>query len=238
MTISTSNTHELDINTLVLTAYQYAGVMNEMQTASGPQWDARSRYGRTHLELILDGLIADGIFVRSVELYELDIEAGATRTALPADTVDVRGEAVLVGGEGDGTVTGIPIKAINREKYHGLILPEQTGATPSMFYVERTAPMYLYLWPVPDSALTIRIQRQRLSYDSTQGSATVDLERFWSEFIVHELAARIALTNGLPTDRITLLQAKAQVAKQAARGKASDQLDNRIIVNHPGPYRR
>ena len=236
MTVMTTSTRELDISTLVLTAYQYAGVMNEMQTAQGPQWDARSRYGRQQLEVIIDGLAADGIYERSMELYDLAVTAGDRRTELPGDTIDVRGDVMLV--DDDGNITGVPVRAIGRSAYNAIAMPEQTGAIPSQFFVERTAPMYLYLWPVPEADLTLRLQRQRLTYDNSSGSATVDLERFWSDFLVHELATRVALSNGMPTERVTLLQAKAIAAKTAARGKASDQLSNQFILNHRGPYRR
>ncbi len=233
MTVMTTSSRELDINTLVLTAYQYAGIINEVQTASGPQWDARSSYGRRQLEIMIDVLAAEGIFARSMEMYDLTVLAGAQRTELPADTVDLRGAAHLV-----QTANGeFPLTVDTREGYFGIAMPDQTG-TPARVFLERTAPMYLYVWPVPVVDCVIRVQRQRMTFDASQGAATVDLERFWMDYLVHELASRLALTNGLPMDRVALLAAKAAAAKNLAKGKSSSQLSNRMVVNHPGPHRR
>lgn len=233
MTVMTTNTRELDINTLVLTAYQYAGIMNEMQTAQGPQWDARSAYGRRQLEIMIDGLAAKGIFERSITLTDVTVTAGSVSTELPADTVDVRGAGMFA----LDSSTDTPLRPWTRAEYFENPIKTDTG-TPSHFYVQRTAPMLLFLWPVPDADCTVRLQRQVLTFDNSAGASTVDLERYWTDYLVHELAARVALTNGLPLDRVTMLQAKATAAETAARAKSSGQLSNQIVVNHPGPYRR
>ncbi len=235
MTAMTTNTRELDIDKLVLTAYQYAGLLNEMQTAQGPQWDARSVYGRNQLEVIVDQLGAEGIFERSMEWYDLSVAAGARATELPGDTVDVRGTAKLI--QSDLAETLLTLDPLARDGYNELIVPT-TGGTPGRFYVSRGVPMSLYLWPVPESAVTVRIQRQKLSFDNSRGSATVDLERYWMDYLLNELAARLALGSGLSVERAAIYTAKAQAAKLAARSKSSGQLPSRIIVDHPGPWRR
>lgn len=232
MTVMTTNVREFDINTLVLMAYQYAGLMNEMQTAEGPQWDAKSAYGRRQLEVIIDGLVADGIFERHVQTYDVAVTAGSASVELPVDTVDVRGDGGLL--QDDGSL--FKLLQITRQTYVSKTPPAQAG-TPSEFYVSRGAPMLLLPWPVPDGDCTIRIQRQVLAYDSSAGAATVDLERYWTDYLLHELAVRVAMSNGV-TSVVQILQAKATAAKNAARGKASGQLSNQIVVRHPGPYTR
>lgn len=232
MTVMSTNTAEFDVHTLVLLAYQTAGIMNEYQTAEGPQWDARATFGRRQLELMIDALAAEGIYERSMETYELEVAAGEVSTALPADTVDIRGDGTLV-FEDDTETT---IKQLTRQQYANLLIKDETG-TPIQFYVSRGAPMYVYLFPVPADACTLRVQRQRLSYDSSSGAATADLERYWTDYLVHELAARVATSNGMPLDRVTLLTAKATQAKLMAKGKSSGQLPNRITMGHKGPYR-
>jgi hypothetical protein len=231
MTVMTTNTAEFDINTLVLLAYQTAGVMNEIQTAEGAQWDARSTFGRRQLELIVDALGADGIFERSMETYELAVTAGQASTEMPTDTIDVRGPAAFLQDD----ATEFPLMPMARQEYADITIKPATG-TPMKYYLARGAPMRMFLWPVPDSDCTIRMQRQRLSYDNRRGASTVDLERYWSDYLVHELASRVANANGMPLDRVMSLQAKAQAAKTAARGKSSGQLPNRIILAHKGPW--
>lgn len=232
MTAMTTNTRELDINTLVLTAYQYAGVMNELQTAQGPQWDARSAYGRRQLELIIDGLAALGIFERAMQFSTLSVASGDVTTELPADTVDIRGEIMLEQEDG----TQFKLSTITREGYQDITLKEQSGM-PIKVYVARGAPMQLYLWPVPDAACTLLLQRQVLSFDNSAGSATPDLERYWADYLVHELAHRVAMSSGISMDRCAMLMSKAAECRRNAQGKASSQLPNRIVVNHRGPYR-
>jgi hypothetical protein len=152
---------------------------------------------------------------------------------LPSDTVDIRGEAKYV--QSDNSL--LTLEPMRREEYSALVIPESPGL-PSRFYVSRGVPMSLYLWPVPETDITIRLQRQRLSFDNSSGSATVDLERYWIDYLVNELAARLALGSGLSIERVALYTAKAQAAKTAARGKSTDQLGTRIIMDHRGPYWR
>lgn len=231
MTLMNTSTRELDINTLVLTAYQYAGVINEMATADGPQWLAKAAYGRRHLELIVDSLAADGIYERSIQFYDLDVTAGSVTTELPTDTVDVLDVSMLV-----QTGYDVPLTALPREGYQAISTKDQTG-TPQKVYVERGVPMLLYLWPVPEADCTIRLQRQRLTYDNSSGGATVDLERYWMDYLLHELAYRVAMSNGIVVQRCQMLEAKARDAKGRAQGKSGSQLPNRIVVDHRGPYR-
>jgi hypothetical protein len=233
MTAMGTSTRELDIDTLVLTAYQYAGLVNELQTAEGPHWEARSAYGRRQLEIIIDRLAADGIYERSMELYDVTVPAGSTYVEMPADTVDIRGVSAMldVGG------AQVALENISRDEYFALPSPTSTGSIPAQVYLARGSPMRLYLTPVPEGDCVIRVQRQRLSYDNSQGTATPDLERYWTDFIVHELAARLALSAGVAVERVALLQAKAQDAKRAAQGKSSSQLPNRAVLDHRGMWR-
>lgn len=233
MTVMSTNTRELDINTLVLTAYQYAGVMNEMQTAEGPQWDARSTYGRKQLEVIIDALPGAGVFERSMETYDLAVSAGSASTAMPVDTIDVRGSAKLLQDDD----SEFDLAPLSRQQYADITIKD-VQSTPSKFYLARTAPMFLFLWPVPEADCTIRLQRQRLTFDNSSGSATVDLERFWMDYLLNELAARVAISNGMPMDRTAILTAKSSAALSQARGKASSQLPNRIVMGHRTPWSR
>ena len=235
MTTMTTNTRELNIDKLVLTAYQYAGLINEMQTAAGSQWDARSAYGRTQLEIIVDQLGAEGIFERTMEWYDVVYDASATYATLPSDTVDIRGDAALYQDDVNGTL--LPLRQMTRDEYSALTIP-LTGGNPGRFYVARGVPMKLHLWPVPETARTVRVQRQRLSYDNSSGTATVDLERYWTDYLLNELAARLALGAGLSVERAAVYTAKAVAAKTAARGKSTDQLPNRMVVDHMGPWGR
>lgn len=232
MTVMATNTREFDIDTLVLTAYQYAGLVNELQTAQGPHWEARSEYGRKMLETIVDRLGADGIFERSMEFYDVAVPADAQSVQMPADTLDIRGPARVVQEDG----SEFELDSISRQEYFDIPIKDTQGS-PAQVYLARCAPMRLYVWPVSEAGCTIRVQRQRLSFDNSAGAATVDLERYWTDYLLHELAARLVITAGLPMDRAAFLQAKAQDAKRAAMGKSSGQLPNRAVLSHPGPWR-
>lgn len=231
MAVMSTSTRELDISTLVLTAYQYAGLMSELQTAEGEHWDARRAYACRQLETIVDALGAEGIFERSMEYYDLAVAAGDASTQMPLDTIDVRGNASVLQDDN----SEFELAPLSRSEYFELTIKAVEGV-PAKFYLSRGAPMYLYLWPVPDADITVRLQRQKLTFDNSAGASTVDLERYWMDYLLHELASRLALSSGVAIERVAVLKAGAQAAKNLAKGKSSSQLENQFVMDHRGPW--
>jgi hypothetical protein len=88
---------------------------------------------------------------------------------------------------------------IGRDEWQLLSDKSATGR-PVMYYVHRTAsPPEIRFWPIPDAdnAGTVRFQIHRLAANSNDSSKTVDLERYFSQYLIWELCHHICLANSL-----------------------------------------
>jgi hypothetical protein len=233
MTISSSNTRELNIGQIIRLARQVPGLAPLESGMEGPQWLAAAEFGRSQLELIIDRLSTDQYLVRQVELYTTTVSAAgdggaAAPIALPGDTVDVVGTIMY---QPSGQTAESTIYPVAREEWHGTIDKSRTG-TPSRYYLHRAGSVLLYLLPVPDVAgATLRIQRQKLLADSGDGNATPDIERYWADYLQWELAFRYAVGT-LPMDRVSTLRAEANRALVEAKSKARPQLSTQAELGH------
>ena len=227
MTIAATNTRELDLNALMLRAMQTAGIMAFEQVASGPQWDNRVKFGRDQLEFILDRLQAEGVILRDVERYPLTLTASTASYALPADTIDVLGDAMYQSAAGESEFRVHPM---DREEYHAITSKAEEG-TPSRFWLERLSTCTLYLHQVPDTTgAVLYLQRKKLLADSSLGTNTPDLERYWHDYLQWELAYRFSIS--LPAEERMLLKSEAQEAKAVAQTYAKQALPTVIALNH------
>lgn len=227
MTIVATNVRELDLNQLMLRAMQTAGIMAFEQVASGPQWDNRVKFGRDMLELILDKLQVDGLILRDIERYSLTLTSGTASYALPADTIDVLGDAMYQSAAGE---TEFTVSPMDRETYHAIANKTQTG-TPSRYWVERLATCTVYLHQVPDTTdAVLYLQRKKMLADSSSGTATPDLERYGHDYLHYELAYRFSI--GLPFEERQALRADANEAKAALLTYAKQALPTQIELVH------
>lgn len=228
-----TNLRELSINDILIASAQMAGIMPLEMPATGAQWDARALFGRNQMKLILDKLPLEGVLVRNVEDTTVTLTAGLAEYALASDTIDVIGDGMW---KATGQTVEIPVRQVDREEWHRY--PERTAqAIPIMMYVQRHAVVSLQLLPVPADAGTIRVQRQRLLADTTDGNATPDLERHWIDYLQHELAARYAFSGGL-RDASKDLRMLAKDLLDAAVAKAQQNVDNRLELYHPTGWNR
>jgi hypothetical protein len=69
--------------------------------------------------------------------------------------------------------------------------------------------------PPPSDASSLRLKVMRLFGGSSVGTKSVDLERFWYDAIVWQLAYYIAIESSMPSDRVTLLASIAESKKKA-----------------------
>lgn len=234
MTANSTTTRELDINKIVLRAYQQAGLADAQQPMVGADWDAKAAMARDFLETMLDSLHAEGVFARSVDFYDVTVTAGTATYSLPSSTLDVVGDATFVETGGS---TELVVRPASREEYHTLSRKDAQG-TPHMYYLHRMATLQIYLYLTPNKAGTLKLQRHRLLGDADDGSATLDLQRYWTEWAIWSLAHKLSAAAKHSVQRLAYLDAQAKYYLRKAKGYAHQHVPNIATVRHSTQWSR
>lgn len=228
MTVNASSTLEFNINQVVKLALQSAGLLPAGAQASGVQWETKATQARELLDVLVDALQLRGQFARSTEFYDVTIVEGTSEYALPATTVAVIGEAMMATEDEDFQTT---VRPVSMGEYQAISEKTSTGR-PTLFWAQMHATVSLVLWPVPDSDGTLTIQRQRLLADNNDGSATLDLERYWTRHIMYMLAHDLAVANSMPIQRCGYLRSLAESELALCKAKASGRVQPMITSAH------
>ena len=243
MTLSPTRGTELTIAQVVLRSYQLAGLMNTGQGTSDPTWTTKLSFGKDMLQSLLASLQNEGIFSRQTIFYYLPLTAPTSPTegtyiyAFPPTVFDVVGTGMYI----DTTNTDVtqatgetPVLQKDRDTWQRMS-SKAAQARPILYYCDRTVfPVQVYLWPVPSEAGTIRFQVIQLPTDSADGNATLDLERYWMDFVLWELSSRLAIAHSLPADRVAVLGAQAVSAKVTAKSYSHQHVAGQAHVMHGG----
>lgn len=234
MTVAVTFSRELNIGTLINRAYNLAGLMPADQGTTGQQWVSRSAMARDLLQTILDELEIYGVFTKQVKMTTLALTAGTFRYSLPANVWDVEGDgAYIAASETDLTKAGseTPVMQIDREAWQ-VLGAKNVQSLPTLFWVDQSAALaQVVLWPIPNEAGTIRFQMTSLRADVTDTNATVDAERFWTQYLMWELAHHLAIAaNKLAHGQY--LSVQAQQKKQRAIGAANQNVASQIVLEH------
>lgn len=239
MTIATSSTKEFPIGRLVALAYRTAGLLN-------PQSSLRLAditFGCELLELITKGLTTRGIQVRKVDFLEVTLITDVSAYTLDESVADVVGTAMYIepGQDVIAATSETPLRQVSRDEWQGFS-SKSASARPTTYYVHRVANiLQIRMWPVPgatENGGTVRFQGNFWRADSTDASATVDAERYWEDYLVSELAARLAGANHLPVDRCKLLKDEAKEKLELAQSYSMDRPDLQLYVDHGYSGRR
>lgn len=214
MTVSATATFELAIDALLRRSFQIAGLYEAGQATVRADDLA---LGRDLLGMELDSLQAEGTVLRNVESTTTPLVATTAAYVLAADTIDVFVGPDNVAGMVVPTSGGAtPVRAISRQEYMQ-ITNQDTAATPTLVYVEKTALVTLHFWPVPTVASTFRYTEIHLPRDSDTGSATPDVARRWQKAIAYSMAWQLALAKSMPSSRVGMLKGMADELKAKAQ---------------------
>lgn len=219
MTISTVPASRVSINTLILLAYKRAGIVPVEARLSGANMTPKLEHGRQTLDLIMDSLAAKGFIARTSGFYDLPMVAGEPYYTLPDDILDVHGEAMFVPDENPDTkhTSGeLVCKQIDQMAWALLTVKGSISTRPQLYCVFRHgATIGLRFWPVPSEPGAMRIRTTRLFGGAGDGQKSVDLERFWYDALVWQLAYYLAVDSTMPPATIQMLQmtAEAKVAE-------------------------
>lgn len=243
MTVSTSTTREFSIGLIVRRAMHLAGILEAQQEVS----EADAALARDLLEVIVDSLSTEGEFARSVKFYDLSLTAGTYRYTLPADILDLVGDAMyLPPGEVDATkVAGESlVRRVLREEWQ-VLSSKQAEGIPMLVYMHRElAQVQAWFWPIPSEApinsipAKVRLPVHRLLADNNDANATPDLTRDWVSFLQWQLGHDLSAAKTLPVDRLMYYQSRADYYRERCKQKAHQRGPIQAYVVHPTPWSR
>ena len=102
----------------------------------------------------------------------------------------------------DSTITDTmdyPVSSLSREDWFSIQNKGQTGRPQSLWWDEKMSPLSLYLWPVPDKAYTVTVQR----WDPMTVFASLDdvmtLPAEYERALIYNLAIEVASEFGAST---------------------------------------
>jgi len=233
MTAATTAAIDLPIDTIVLRAYQLAGLLDHSATSSGPTWMTKASMARDFLEMDLQGISARGYLVRSIEFYPLTLVADQNPYDLPADTFDLIGTATYLP---EGQTSGETHLLMTDYYGYQKISDKQSRGVPSLFYPHRAAIFQVFFWPVPDamSQGIVTFQRRRILATMREGDKTIDCEAAWNEYFLYSLAHKLAIANTLAVSQIEELRALKLDAFQHARNFGRQRASGMIVSGHRG----
>jgi hypothetical protein len=218
VTIATTPSTAPSVNELILLALKRAGVLPIESRLSGANMVPKLEHGRQTLNLIMDSLATEGFIARTTGFHDLSLVAGESYYTLPSDILDVHEDAMFVPSSNPDTkhTTGeLVCKQVDLYKWSTLTVKGSISTRPQLYCPFRHgASVNLRFWPVPSEAGVMRLNVTRLFGSSSDGTKSPDLERFWYDCLVWQLAYYIAVDSSMPADRVTLLSGIAESKKR------------------------
>jgi hypothetical protein len=218
MTIATTPSTAPSVNELILLALKRAGVLPIESRLSGANMVPKLEHGRQTLNLIMDSLATEGFIARTTGFHDLPLVAGESYYTLPSDILDVHEDAMFVPSSNPDTkhTTGeLVCKQVDLYKWSTLTVKGSISTRPQLYCPFRHgASVNLRFWPVPSEAGVMRLNVTRLFGSSSDGTKSPDLERFWYDCLVWQLAYYIAVDSSMPADRVSMLSGIAESKKR------------------------
>ena len=135
-------TFNLEFDDVISEAYERCG----LEERDG--YDMRT--ARRSLNLMFAEWANRGLNLWTIEQRQVTMVAGVAEYALPDDTVNAL-SAVIRTNSGQATQQDITIDRISQNEY--LHLPDKlTTSRPAQYYVQRTVPTKLFVYPAPDNS--------------------------------------------------------------------------------------
>lgn len=227
MTLSTSTGTNPTVGELIADAWRTASVVEVSQQPS----EAQMGYGRRKLQRILDWLPTQGVFARTVRLYDLTLIEGENVYQLPSWVMDVTETAAYIKEDEDidAPSTTSPVTQISREQWIKLGDYSTTGDPVSFWIQEDLEPLRLHLYPRPpdDGVLRLAVRRHLAAIEND--AVTIDLQRYWMRYLEYALAAEFALQTDQKREFFSLAQ--QQLAE--AKAEANENVVGQYYLDHP-----
>ena len=210
MTTSGVSSYNPDFDEIITEAYERCG----MQIRDG--YDVLS--ARRSLNLMFAEWANRGLNLYTIEQRQVVLVANTFEYSLPDDTVDVL-SAVIRTNSGQSDQQDITIDRIGSAEY--LHTPNKyTPSRPAQFYVQRTVPAKLFLYPAPDSTQSYIFRYYGIRRIEETGAVTntADISFRFLPCLTAGLAYYLAVKKA--PDRIAML--KQFYEEEFARAAAED----------------
>lgn len=210
MATSGTATFNLDFDDIIVEAYERCGV--EVRDGYDMKTALRS------INLMFSEWANRGLNLWTIEQRQVALVAGQYEYQLPDDTVDAL-SAVIRTNSGTGNQQDITIDRIGYAEY--LHVPNKnTQSRPAQYFVQRTVPAKLFLYPAPDATQSyiFRYYAIRRIQDAGAFTNTADISFRFLPCLVAGVAYYLAVKKA--PDRIQLL--KAMYDEEFARAAAED----------------
>lgn len=214
-----------EINDLFLEAYERCGKGGE--ELGGYQLES----ARRSLSLLFTSWANNGPNLWAVDQQRFTLASGTKSYTLPTDTVAVL-TAVVQRASGSTNID-YNIGAISRSEYAIISNKAMSATRPTSFYLERTQPPIMYVWPVPDNGDgTMIYWRMRMLQDPGAFTNTPDFPNRWMDAAAAGLAARLAVK--VAPERVDMLKAEAVQAYNLAAGEDRERVPLRLQISVGG----
>lgn len=234
MAIAATRTNEFTVGSLIRQAHVDAGLLNVNQSCSA----AQTQDGMDKLERMSKSSAVHGFMARVTDFHTITLEEGTQTYEFPAYVLDLTGTAMYTDPQSTGAET--PVSMVMREQWATLTQKNSTDSSPSIFYVSKpSVPLAVKVWAVPGAAQdggTISFQALMYRADIRSAGVTPDYEVYWQDWLVAELAARLALSNSLSIDRYTALQGKANQLLKEAKAMGRQRGPQQFRMGHRSPW--
>tara|TARA_R110000824_G_scaffold116000_1_gene267253 strand:- start:1091 stop:1786 length:696 start_codon:yes stop_codon:yes gene_type:complete len=230
MATSGTYTFNLDLSDILEEAYERAG----LELRSGYDY----RTARRSLDLMFLEWQNKGLNLWSVQEGTQTLTAGTGRYALPNDQLDII-EASLRTDDGDADKqTDLTMSRISVSQYSHLT-NKLTQGRPIQFWIEKDpGAIALNVWPVPDDAVTYKINYyyiQRVEDSGSPASNNVDIPARFMPCMAAGLAYYISIKRPEASERAPLLK---QMYDEQWNLAADADRDKSSFYMTPGGYSR
>lgn len=235
MTVSVSQGRLFTIDQHVRNALRHAGLVAAGQEATKEELAD----GRTELQLVINGLEAEGFPARTTGFLFEPMIADQFKYTLPLEIYDVLHPAMYIDEteeDPERASSETLVKVITEQEYTRLSAKSAKGR-PYLLYPDRGQDQVIInLWPIPDAnGANLRLRVVRKYFDTDDGEATLDLQRFWDVYINKALAARLAF-GGSMVKKAATMEASAATLLRRCKGQARERPGTQAFVTHRGGY--
>jgi hypothetical protein len=227
MTTNTVSSRKFDVSEIIRMALRASSVLSSYQAPD----ETMIGEARDLLDAVLDNLATDGVTAKTVEFQTVTVVADTSSYQLAESTLEVLEPVWFsAAGQGEPPTTQTELKLVGSQRWRELET-DRTG-TPMYLFADRGADGVLArLWPIPDDSGTLRLRVQRMLMDAGPGTHTVELERYWVQYLIQALAAEIAQSKSL-ADMAQLCLVRAEALKLKCLNQDSPHVDGQITWSH------
>lgn len=220
MTTSGTVAFNLDVVTIAEEAFERVG--KEMRSGY------ELKTARRSLDLLMKEWANQGINFWTIEETTIAVDAGTNELTLASDTIDILDASWRTGsgmGQNDRIMTRMSVA-----EWAQTANKNQTS-TPSRFWVNRTVPPVVTIWPIPSQAGIFVYWKMRLIEDVGNSSRTMDVPSRFLPAMVAGLAYYLAQKTPGAEAKISFLQ---QEYERQFRLAADEDRDRSSLFLVPG----